>query len=119
MIFETSRQARFMIPMAISLGYGILFSTAITLLLVPSLCLIREDIGRLLSWRFYSSRREAPEERKSMAPVSSRRDGRALKTGAAIKSEPEAVGSAVRTGHSFSSESAATCRSTPINSPGV
>ncbi len=71
MIFETSRQARFMIPMAISLGYGILFSTAITLLLVPSLCLIREDIGRLLSWRFYSSRREAPEERKSMAPVSS------------------------------------------------
>lgn len=46
MIFETSRQARFMIPMAISLGYGILFATGITLLLVPSLCLIREDLGR-------------------------------------------------------------------------
>jgi len=47
MIFETSRQARFMIPMAISLGFGILFSTGITLILVPSLCLIREDAGRL------------------------------------------------------------------------
>lgn len=44
MIFETSRQARFLIPMAISLGYGILFATAITLLLVPALYLILEDL---------------------------------------------------------------------------
>ena len=44
MIFETSRQARFMIPMAISVGYGILFATAITLLLVPCLYMIVEDI---------------------------------------------------------------------------
>ena len=36
MIFETSRQAKFMIPMAISLGFGILFSTTITLVLVPA-----------------------------------------------------------------------------------
>lgn len=43
MIFETSRQARFMIPMAISLGYGILFSTAITLVLVPCLYMMLED----------------------------------------------------------------------------
>lgn len=46
MIFETSRQARFMIPMAISLGYGILFSTAITLVLVPCLYMILEDTIR-------------------------------------------------------------------------
>ena len=46
MIFETSRQARFLIPMAISLGYGILFSTTITLLLMPSLYLIVEDAKR-------------------------------------------------------------------------
>lgn len=44
MIFETSRQARFMIPMAISVGFGILFATAITLLLVPCLYMIIEDI---------------------------------------------------------------------------
>jgi len=43
MIFETSRQARFMIPMAISLGYGIVFATLITLVLVPSLYLLVED----------------------------------------------------------------------------
>ncbi|MET0028784.1 MAG: efflux RND transporter permease subunit [Candidatus Thiodiazotropha sp.] len=46
MIFETSRQARFMIPMAISLGYGILFATAITLVLVPSLYVIMDDLGQ-------------------------------------------------------------------------
>ncbi|MCD6224651.1 MAG: efflux RND transporter permease subunit [Deltaproteobacteria bacterium] len=44
MIFETSRQARFLIPMAISLGFGILFATFITLVLVPSLYLIVEDL---------------------------------------------------------------------------
>ncbi|MCS7089172.1 MAG: efflux RND transporter permease subunit [Verrucomicrobiota bacterium] len=43
MIFETSRQARFMIPMALSLGYGILFATAITLVLVPCLYAIYFD----------------------------------------------------------------------------
>jgi multidrug efflux pump subunit AcrB len=46
MIFETSRQARFLIPMALSLGYGILFATFITLVIVPSLYLIVEDVGR-------------------------------------------------------------------------
>ncbi|MEJ2620278.1 MAG: efflux RND transporter permease subunit [Candidatus Thiodiazotropha sp.] len=49
MIFETSRQARFLIPMAISLGYGILFATAITLLLVPSLYVIVDDVRRLVT----------------------------------------------------------------------
>jgi multidrug efflux pump subunit AcrB len=45
MIFETSRQARFMIPMALSLGFGILFATVITLLIVPCLYLLLEDIA--------------------------------------------------------------------------
>jgi multidrug efflux pump subunit AcrB len=44
MIFETSMQARFLIPMAVSLGYGIVFATAITLLLVPTLYRILEDL---------------------------------------------------------------------------
>jgi multidrug efflux pump subunit AcrB len=47
MIFETSRQARFLIPMAISLGYGILFATLITLVLVPALYVIVDDLTRL------------------------------------------------------------------------
>ncbi|MDW7643784.1 MAG: efflux RND transporter permease subunit [Desulfuromonadales bacterium] len=49
MIFETSRQARFMIPMALSLGFGILFSTAVVLVLVPCLYMIIEDSKRRLS----------------------------------------------------------------------
>lgn len=48
MIFETSRQARFMIPMALSLGFGIVFATMITLILVPCLYLIVENNRGLL-----------------------------------------------------------------------
>lgn len=51
MILETSVQARFLIPMAISLGFGILFATAITLVLVPTLYLILEDLRALLGLR--------------------------------------------------------------------
>lgn len=46
-IFERSLQAQYIIPMAISLGFGILFSTAITLVLVPCLFMILDDIA---SW---------------------------------------------------------------------
>jgi multidrug efflux pump subunit AcrB len=51
MIFETSRQARFLIPMAISLGYGIIFATVITLLLVPAFYLIVDDVQGLFKSR--------------------------------------------------------------------
>jgi multidrug efflux pump subunit AcrB len=44
MIVEKSLQARFLVPMAISLAFGVLFATCITLLLVPSLYMILEDI---------------------------------------------------------------------------
>jgi multidrug efflux pump subunit AcrB len=51
MIFETSRQAKFLIPMAISLGFGILFATGITLLLIPALTMILNDIVRFFTGR--------------------------------------------------------------------
>ena len=44
MLFEKSIQAQFLIPMAISLGFGILFATVITLLLVPISYNILEDL---------------------------------------------------------------------------
>jgi multidrug efflux pump subunit AcrB len=56
MIFETSRQARFMIPMALSLGFGILFATVITLILVPCLYLMIEDIHQ---WMGHGELQEA------------------------------------------------------------
>ena len=47
MILETSRQARFLIPMAISLGFGLLFATLIILILVPCLYLVLEDTAKV------------------------------------------------------------------------
>ncbi len=47
MLLERSLQAQFLIPMAISLGFGVLFGTGITLLLVPSLYMILDDIHDL------------------------------------------------------------------------
>lgn len=46
-ILETSRQAYYLIPMAISLGFGIVFATAIILVLVPCLYLALEDVKGL------------------------------------------------------------------------
>jgi multidrug efflux pump subunit AcrB len=48
MLLEESVQAQFLIPMAVSLGFGVLFSTFITLLLIPCGFMIHEDIRRLL-----------------------------------------------------------------------
>ncbi len=50
MILETSVQAKFLIPMAISLGFGILFGTGIILLLIPALYMILEDIRSLIGF---------------------------------------------------------------------
>ena len=47
MIFETSLQARFLVPMAISLGFGVLFATVIILVLLPASYLILEDLQRI------------------------------------------------------------------------
>ena len=51
MLWETDMQARFLIPMAVSLGYGILFATAITLILVPSVYLMLEDVKNVFKRR--------------------------------------------------------------------
>ena len=59
MIFETSMQARFLIPMAISLGFGALFVTAVALLIVPALYLAVEDL-RELSWFSVAEGSETP-----------------------------------------------------------
>ncbi len=50
MIFETSVQARFLIPMAVALGFGILFATISSLVSIPALFLVLEDIKRLFGF---------------------------------------------------------------------
>jgi multidrug efflux pump subunit AcrB len=44
-ILESSRQAAYLIPMAISLGFGIVFATSIILVIVPCLYLVVEDLA--------------------------------------------------------------------------
>ena len=46
MLFETSTQAQFLVPMAVSLATGIVFASIIILFLVPALVHIREDFRR-------------------------------------------------------------------------
>jgi multidrug efflux pump subunit AcrB len=47
MLLEKSLQAQFLIPMAASLGFGVLFATVVTLLLVPCGYMVLEDLHRL------------------------------------------------------------------------
>ena len=50
LMFNKSVQAQFLVPMAVSLSFGVLFATVVTLLVVPCGYLILDDIGKLL-WR--------------------------------------------------------------------
>ena len=47
MLFETSTQAQFLIPMAVSLATGIVFASVIILFLIPALIVILEDVKEL------------------------------------------------------------------------
>ena len=61
LIVERSLQAQYLIPMAISLGFGILFATAIILVLVPCLYMIQEDIQNALgAWQAQRTNDKAP-----------------------------------------------------------
>ena len=66
-MFETSLQARFVIPMAVALGFAVLFATVVTLILVPCLYMTLEDtkgrfgkIIRGITGLFSSSKSQAP-----------------------------------------------------------
>ena len=49
LMFDNSLQAQFLIPMAVSLAYGVLFATVITLLLIPCVLVVADDIR--VGWR--------------------------------------------------------------------
>ncbi len=68
-VSETSLQAKIVIPMAISLAFGILFATVITLILVPCLYLVVDDTKRGLRFIFvepFELLSEAKEKRESV-----------------------------------------------------
>jgi multidrug efflux pump subunit AcrB len=55
---ETSFQARFLIPMAVSISFGLAFGTVLTLIVVPSIYMIVEDFHWLVCRIWYG---EAPQ----------------------------------------------------------
>ena len=56
---ETDMQAQFLIPAAVSLAYGILFATFVTLILIPALVMIQEDLKHHLGKIFFTKHSEA------------------------------------------------------------
>ena len=57
LILEESLQAQFLIPMAVALAAGVLFATAVTLVLVPALYLVMEDIRSAARWLVHGTLR--------------------------------------------------------------
>lgn len=68
LMFETSVQAMFLIPMAISLGWGIIFGTFITLLLIPTVTLIFDDIRKFFAWVYDRDEYAKKPEPKPVGP---------------------------------------------------
>ncbi len=66
MILEKSFEARMMIPMAISLGFGVLFATLITLGMIPVLYLILDDFARFRSRKKVS---DSADKKVGMVPA--------------------------------------------------
>ena len=67
LMLESSLQAQFLIPMAVALASGVLFATAVTLVLLPSLYMIVEDLRHAFRWlvrgeSFPTSAPSAPSE---------------------------------------------------------
>jgi len=54
LILEKSLQAQFLVPMAVALVAGVLFATAVTLVLVPALYLMMDDIRSAARWLVHS-----------------------------------------------------------------
>jgi multidrug efflux pump subunit AcrB len=48
LLLERSLQAQFLKPLAVSLGYGVIFGTVVILVLVPSIYLILADVQRVV-----------------------------------------------------------------------
>ncbi len=61
LIFEQSRQAQFLSPMAISVAYGLLFGTTLTLIIIPALLVLHNQARRRI-YSFIGRRPVTPEE---------------------------------------------------------
>ena len=68
-MFETSLQARFVIPMAIALGFAVLYATLVTLVLIPCMYIMLEDIKQPFRWlKVKAMGKDQPINKKPIAP---------------------------------------------------
>ena len=66
LMFEDSPQAAFLVPMAISLGWGIVFATVVTLILIPVLVLVYNDI-LMAFYKLYDINPDSEEEEETIS----------------------------------------------------
>jgi Cu/Ag efflux pump CusA len=68
LIAEKSMQAQFLIPMAVSIAFGVLFGTVMILLFLPSVLLFGNDTKRFFVW-VWSGRKPAQEEVETITKI--------------------------------------------------
>ncbi|HHB77350.1 MAG TPA: efflux RND transporter permease subunit, partial [Desulfobulbus sp.] len=85
LIMETDMQAKFLIPMALSLAAGVTFATALTLVLIPSLLAIVNDLRRTV----VRIRTGAWPTREEVEPAAGRRENILYKPAILATSEIE------------------------------
>ena len=61
LLLERSTHAQAVIPMAISLAFGIMFATVLTLFVVPASFLVVNDVRRMVHWLRYGGNYPEPE----------------------------------------------------------
>ncbi|WP_420336038.1 efflux RND transporter permease subunit [Roseibium sp.] len=69
LMFETSLQAQFLLPMAITIVFGLATATALVLVLVPALVMIGDDIGRVIFLSRRQNRHALPGSGRSVTPA--------------------------------------------------
>ncbi len=68
LILEKSFQAQFLIPMAISVAYGVMFGTLMILLFFPTFILVFNDIKLYLKWAFMNGKKYLDPETEIYKP---------------------------------------------------
>ena len=90
LMFETSQQAQFLIPMAVTITFGLAVATVLVLVVVPALVAFLEDLGEIRRRLTTLARRRSLSGRTSNAsagPVARTRPARAIERGAGLPGE--------------------------------
>ncbi|MEQ8324894.1 MAG: efflux RND transporter permease subunit [Vicingaceae bacterium] len=69
LILETSFQAQFLIPMGVSVAYGVLFGTFFILVFLPALILTMNDLKRIFKWTWTGSKPSKEEVEPTLVHV--------------------------------------------------